>query len=51
MLRNVNLKFILVRMQWYASKKSAGKIKDPSGLKRKDFKGPKKKMSVGAKSG
>ena len=26
----------------YASKICAGKIKDPSGLKRKDFKGPKK---------
>ena len=25
----------------YASKICAGKIKDPSGLKRKDFKGPK----------
>ena len=28
----------------YASKICAGKIKDPSGLKRKDFKGPKKAM-------
>ena len=26
----------------YASKICAGKIKDPSGLKRKDFRGPKK---------
>ena len=26
----------------YASKICAGKIKDPSGVKRKDFKGPKK---------
>ena len=25
----------------YASKICAGKIKDPSGVKRKDFKGPK----------
>ena len=28
----------------YASKICAGKIKDPSGLNRKDFKGPKKAM-------
>ena len=28
----------------YASKVCAGKIKDPSGVKRKDFKGPKKAM-------
>ena len=28
----------------YASKICAGKIKDPRGLKRKDFKGPKKAM-------
>ena len=35
----------------YASKICAGKIKDPSGLKRKDFKGPKKKMSVGKRVG
>ncbi len=28
----------------YASKICAGKIKDPSGTKRKDFKGPKKAM-------
>ena len=27
----------------YASKICAGKIKDPSGVKRKDFKGPKPK--------
>ena len=32
----------------YASKICAGKIKDPSGKKRKDFKGPK---PAGAKSG
>ena len=32
----------------YASKICAGKIKDPSGVKRKDFKGPKP-MSVGGK--
>ena len=29
----------------YASKICAGKIKDPSGVKRKDFKGPKPKSS------
>ena len=29
---------------FYASKICAGKIKDPSGVKRKDFKGPKKAM-------
>ena len=28
----------------YASKIGAGKIKDPSGVKRKDFRGPKKAM-------
>ena len=28
----------------YASKICAGKIKDPSGVKRRDFKGPKKAM-------
>ena len=28
----------------YASKICAGKIKDPSGMKRKDFKGPKRAM-------
>ena len=28
----------------YASRVCAGKIKDPSGVKRKDFKGPKKAM-------
>mgnify|MGYP003115744558 FL=1 len=28
----------------YASRICAGKIKDPSGVKRKDFKGPKKAM-------
>ncbi len=32
----------------YASKICAGKIKDPSGLKRKDFKGPKpRNMNAG----
>jgi len=31
----------------YASKICAGKIKDPSGVKRKDFKGPKPKMKGG----
>ena len=30
----------------YASKICAGKIKDPSGVKRKDFKGPKPKGAV-----
>ena len=29
----------------YASKICAGKIKDPSGVKRKDFRGPKPKSS------
>ena len=29
---------------FYASKICAGKIKDPSGVKRKDFRGPKKAM-------
>ena len=28
----------------YASRVCAGKIKDPSGVKRKDFRGPKKAM-------
>jgi hypothetical protein len=28
----------------YASKICAGKIKDPSGVKRKDFKGPKRAL-------
>jgi hypothetical protein len=28
----------------YASRICAGKIKDPSGVKRKDFRGPKKAM-------
>ena len=31
----------------YASKICAGKIKDPSGVKRKDFRGPKPKMKGG----
>ena len=31
----------------YASKICAGKIKDPSGVKRKDFKGPKPKSLKG----
>ena len=30
----------------YASRICAGKIKDPSGVKRKDFKGPKKQWVV-----
>ena len=35
----------------YASEICAGKIKDPSGLKRKDFKGRKKKMAGGKRVG
>ena len=31
----------------YASKICAGKIKDPSGTKRKDFKGPKPSKAMG----
>ena len=31
----------------YASKICAGKIKDPSGVKRKDFKGPKPRNKSG----
>ena len=31
----------------YASKICAGKIKDPSGVKRKDFKGPKPRNNSG----
>jgi hypothetical protein len=34
----------------YASKICAGKIKDPSGVKRKDFKGPKPKKSKVARA-
>ena len=30
----------------YASKICAGKIKDPSGVKRKDFRGPKPSLSL-----
>ena len=33
----------------YASKICAGKIKDPSGTKRKDFKGPKPSKAMGGK--
>ena len=33
----------------YASKICAGKIKDPSGKKRKDFRGPKPKAAGGGK--
>ena len=33
----------------YASKICAGKIKDPSGKKRKDFRGPKPKKAGGGK--
>ena len=33
----------------YASKICAGKIKDPSGKKRKDFKGPKPSKAGGGK--
>jgi len=40
--RSVNFQFTRPRMpNAYASKICAGKIKDPSGVKRKDFKGPK----------
>jgi hypothetical protein len=35
----------------YASKICAGKIKDPSGVKRKDFKGPKTLSTIKAKNG
>ena len=37
----------------YASRICAGKIKDPSGVKRKDFRGPKKAMGgrIGYKDG
>ena len=31
----------------YASKICAGKIKDPSGVKRKDFRGPKPSKAMG----
>ena len=33
----------------YASKICAGKIKDPSGVKRKDFKGPKPAKAMGGR--
>ena len=33
----------------YASKICAGKIKDPSGKKRKDFKGPKPAKAMGGR--
>ena len=33
----------------YASKICAGKIKDPSGTKRKDFKGPKPSKAMGGR--
>mgnify|MGYP003120918781 FL=1 len=33
----------------YASKICAGKIKDPSGVKRKDFRGPKPKKAMGGR--
>ena len=33
----------------YASKICAGKIKDPSGVKRKDFRGPKPSKAMGGK--
>ena len=33
----------------YASKICAGKIKDPSGKKRKDFKGPKPSKAMGGR--
>tara|TARA_B100000902_G_C26676019_1_gene605459 strand:+ start:237 stop:482 length:246 start_codon:yes stop_codon:yes gene_type:complete len=33
----------------YASKICAGKIKDPSGVKRKDFRGPKPSKATGGR--
>ena len=33
----------------YASKICAGKIKDPSGVKRKDFRGPKPSKAMGGR--
>ena len=33
----------------YASKICAGKIKDPSGVKRKDFRGPKPTKAMGGR--
>ena len=33
----------------YASKICAGKIKDPSGVKRKDFRGPKPAKAMGGR--
>ena len=33
----------------YASKICAGKIKDPSGVKRKDFRGPKPAKAIGGR--
>ena len=35
----------------YASKICAGKIKDPSGVKRKDFRGPKPAKAMGGRIG
>jgi hypothetical protein len=35
----------------YASKICAGKIKDPSGVKRKDFRGPKPAKAMGGRVG
>ena len=35
----------------YASKICAGKIKDPSGVKRKDFRGPKPSKASGGRVG
>ena len=35
----------------YASKICAGKIKDPSGVKRKDFRGPKPSKAMGGRVG
>ena len=43
LLRRENLKYIRQHMLTpMLAKICAGKIKDPSGLKRKDFRGPKK---------
>ena len=48
--RSVNLKFTRLPMpNAYASKICAGKIKDPSGVKRKDFRGPKPAKAEGGR--
>ena len=46
--RSVNLKFTRLPMpNAYASRICAGKIKDPSGVKRKDFRGRKPSATGG----